>query len=91
MGHRIELEEIEREIEKNSKIQRACCIYDEKKSKIYAFYIGNIEKQELHEELKKNLPVFMVPNVLKQIDKFPLTKNGKIDRKQLIIELKEKK
>ena len=91
MGHRIELEEIEREIEKNSEIQRACCIYDEEKSKIYAFYVGNIEKKELHERIKNNLPIFMVPNVLKQIDKFPLTKNGKIDRKLLITEQKERK
>ena len=91
MGHRIELEEIEREIEKNKEIQRACCIYHEEKSKIYAFYIGNIEKTELHDNLKNNLPVFMIPNVLRKIEKFPITKNGKIDRKELLNMLKEKK
>ena len=71
-------------MEKIDEIQRACCIYDEAKSKIRAYYIGNVEKEVLHEKLKSNLPVFMVPNILKQIEEFPVTKNGKIDRKQLI-------
>lgn len=83
MGHRIELEEIEVAINKVEGIQRVCCIYKEEKSKLYAFYIGNISKNELHEELKEKLPVFMIPNVLRQIDEFPLNKNGKIDRKEL--------
>ena len=55
-GHRIELEEIQIAMEKIDKIERACCLYHEEKSKIYGFYIGNITKQEIHEELKKTLP-----------------------------------
>ena len=83
MGHRIELEEIERAMEKVDGLERSCCIFDEKKSKLYGFYVGNIDKENVHTYLKENLPVFMVPNKLIQIDKFPITKNGKIDRKQL--------
>lgn len=82
-GHRIELEEIQIAMEKIDKIERACCLYHEEKSKIYGFYIGDITKQEIHEELKKTLPVFMIPNIFMQIDEFPLTKNGKIDRNLL--------
>lgn len=82
-GHRIELEEIERAMEKINGIERACCIYREEKSKIYGFYIGNVEKSVLHEQLKEELPVYMIPNVLKQIEEFPMNKNGKIDRKEL--------
>lgn len=84
MGHRIELEEIELAINKHKEIERVCCVYDEEKSKLYAFYIGNIDKMTLKEQLSNQLPVFMVPNVLKQIDEMPLTKNGKIDRKALL-------
>ena len=91
MGHRIELEEIELEMYKIEKIKRVCCIYDNDKSKLYAFYIGKIEKNELREILSKQLPIFMIPNVLKNIEKFPLNKNGKIDRKQLLADLKNKK
>ena len=39
MGHRIELEEIEIAIGKIEKIQRACCLYDEERSKLYGIYI----------------------------------------------------
>lgn len=83
-GHRIELEEIERTMEKINEIARACCIYKEEKSKIYGFYIGNIEKKELHDKLKEEIPIYMIPNVLTKIDEFPMTKNGKIDRKKLL-------
>ena len=83
MGHRIELEEIELEINKVEGIVRSCCIYDDEKSRLYGYYIGNIEPKELHSKLAANLPIFMIPNVLKQIDEFPLNKNGKIDRKKL--------
>ena len=86
-GHRIELEEIDRAMEKIEGIERACCIYKEEKSKIYGFYVGKIDKIQLHEQLKKDLPVYMIPNVLKQIEEFPLSKNGKIDRKKLMEEM----
>lgn len=82
-GHRIELEEIQIAMEKIEKIKRACCLYQEEKSKIYGFYIGDITKNEIHDELKKDLPAFMIPNVLVQIEEFPMTKNGKIDRNAL--------
>ena len=91
MGHRIELEEIELAINKHKEIERVCCIYDEAKSKLYAFYIGNIDKKQLKSNLQEQLPVFMVPNVLRQIDEMPLTKNGKIDRKLILKNEKEKK
>lgn len=90
MGHRIELEEIELEIGKIEQIKRVCCVYHNEKSKLYAFYIGDIDKKELRESLSEKLPVFMIPNVLKQIDVFPLNKNGKIDRKQLLLNLHAK-
>lgn len=91
MGHRIELEEIEQEINKIEKIRRVCCIYNNEKNKLYAFYIGELPKNELKQQLEKSLPSFMIPNIIKQIDDFPLNKNGKIDRKQLLINLQEKK
>ena len=91
MGHRIELEEIEIAINKYKEIERVCCIYDDAKSKLYAFYIGNIDKKQLKRNLQEQLPVFMVPNVLRQIEEMPLTKNGKIDRKLILNNEKEKK
>lgn len=84
MGHRIELEEIEKAMEKISSVNRACCVFDENKSKLYGFYIGSIDKKELYSQLCKTLPSYMVPGALRKIDAFPLSKNGKIDRKLLL-------
>ena len=82
-GHRIELEEIQIALEKIDEIKRACVLYNEAKSKIYAYYIGDIDKKGIHEKLSGILPVFMMPNVMIPVEEFPLTKNGKIDRKAL--------
>lgn len=81
MGHRIELGEIENAIDKLDEIVRVCCIFEN--NKIVAFYEGDIERKAMHRKLKETLPVFMLPNVYKQIDSFPLNKNGKIDRGEL--------
>ncbi|MCH5314501.1 MAG: amino acid adenylation domain-containing protein [Eubacterium sp.] len=84
MGHRIELEEIEKAMNGIDGISRSCCVFEEKKNKLYGFYIGEIEKEELHRKLSEKLPVFMVPGALRKADEFPLTKNGKTDRKKLV-------
>ena len=83
MGHRIELEEIEREMAAIDGVERCCCIFDEKKSRLKGFYIGSVEKDALHAEMKEKLPAFMVPGILRRVEDMPLTKNGKIDRKKL--------
>lgn len=84
MGHRIELEEIERAMENIEGISRACCIFDEKKAKLYGFYVGDMEKKELHHLMSSSLPPFMVPGALRKVEQMPLTKNGKTDRRALM-------
>ena len=83
MGHRIELEEIEREMSAVDGVELCCCIFDEKRSRLRGFYVGSIAKDELHQQMKEKLPAFMVPGILRQVTEMPLTKNGKIDRKRL--------
>lgn len=84
MGHRIELEEIESAMAAIDGIERVCCVFDEAKSKLYGFYVGDLDKKELHKKMTEKLPVFMVPGALRKVDEMPLTKNGKIDRKLLM-------
>jgi len=84
MGHRIELEEIEAAINGCNGVTRACCVFDTKRNKIVAFYVGEADKESIHTYLSEKLPVFMIPNVFNQIDEMPLTQNGKIDRKLLL-------
>lgn len=83
MGHRIELGEIEAAMNTVDGIFRCCCMFDERKNKIVAFYEGNLEKRELKKKMGELLPVFMLPNVFRAVEKIPLTKNGKIDRKSI--------
>lgn len=86
-GHRIELEEIEHAISDIPEVERCCVLFSEAKQKLYGFYSGSIDKKQLHSMLKDSLPVYMIPGILRQLDVFPLTKNGKIDRKQLLEEV----
>lgn len=91
MGHRIELGEIETALHRIDGITRSCCIYDEKKNKLYAFYEGDLDRREIARELGVSLPAFMIPNVFCQVEKMPLTDHGKIDRKALRREHMEEK
>lgn len=89
-GHRIELEEVDKAIMEVDGVIRCCTIFDEEKSKLYAFYIGDMDKKELNAKLRETMPVYMMPTFLIRRDEFPMTKNGKIDRKKLMEDRKKK-
>ena len=83
MGHRIELEEIDKNITNMTNVIRSTTIFIPDKEKLVCFYVGSIDKKELYTNLKKELPIFMVPTKYYKLDNMPLTKNGKVDRKEL--------
>lgn len=83
MGHRIELSEVELAIERIRDIVRVCCMYDEKRDKIIAFYQGKADDKMIFEQLSDVLPSFMIPNQFIMVEEMPLNKNGKIDRNAL--------
>lgn len=94
MGHRIELGEIEADVSLIKNVKMCCCIFIKKNAKIVLFYVGNISKKEITEEIKKRLPRYMVPNAIMQLDSLPMTPNGKMDRmemEKIYTEKKEKK
>lgn len=80
MGHRIELEEIELAINAMDGVDRGYCVFDQDRNRIIAYYIGELPKNEVRARLLEKLPSYMVPNLFQQIEKIPMTKNGKIDR-----------
>ena len=80
-GHRIELEEIERAMNAMEGVERCICVFDEKRQRLKGFYVGTIDKNELHRRMSETLPPFMVPGYLRPIETIVLNKNGKIDRK----------
>ncbi|MBE6137269.1 MAG: amino acid adenylation domain-containing protein [Erysipelotrichaceae bacterium] len=83
LGHRIELEEVENLICNIDGISRCICSFDYERKKLYAFYMGTLDKKALHEKIKEKLPIYMIPSKLVQVENYPLNKNGKVDRKEL--------
>ncbi|MGB7604620.1 MAG: amino acid adenylation domain-containing protein, partial [Lutisporaceae bacterium] len=86
-GYRIELGEVEARILSCEGIKEATVIAREAEGNKYicAYITGNREftVSELREYLLKELPEYMIPTYFIQLDKLPLTANGKIDRKAL--------
>ena len=74
------MEEIECVMEQISGLDRAVCLMDEKRNRLVAFYLGNINTDEIKEKMKNKLPVYMIPHKIVKTDSMPLNKNGKTDR-----------
>ncbi|MDQ0418593.1 amino acid adenylation domain-containing protein [Croceifilum oryzae] len=85
-GFRIELGEIEATLEKNPSIKEAVVIVREDRpgdQRLIAYVINNGDTQHWRESLKTELPNHMIPSHLVELESFPLTPNGKTDRKAL--------
>lgn len=87
-GLRIELEEIENKINSLPYINSCVVIVRENVDAhkyLCAYYVADnkIDSADIRKYLEKILPRYMVPNYFIQMDNFPHTSNGKIDKKIL--------
>ncbi|MDC8004736.1 amino acid adenylation domain-containing protein [Aureisphaera galaxeae] len=87
-GHRIELGEIETTLQSKEGINEVVVLVEtssEGEMELVAYYVSeNSESiKNLREFLKEKLPNYMIPNVFVSLDAFPLTTNGKVDKKKL--------
>ena len=89
-GFRIELGEVEAAIGGHNGIAQVCIVphTDENGHTQLAAYFSEFAENsvsipELAQTLKRNLPAQMLPAFYTRLDRFPLTSNGKIDRKAL--------
>lgn len=89
-GNRIELGEIETAAKSLAGVQNACVLFDAEKEDIVLFVETEVDLvlRKLNLELKKILPVYMLPTRLICLAQFPQTPNGKIDRISLRNQLK---
>lgn len=83
LGHRIELGEIETLVSSMDEVKQCCCIYDHVKNKIILFVLGIVNQENVFLLLKNSLPYYMIPAKIIQLSEFPITQNGKIDRKKM--------
>jgi acyl-coenzyme A synthetase/AMP-(fatty) acid ligase len=88
-GNRIELGEIEHALTGVLKINEAIVIpriEDGQEDKLVAFIQNKEEltQQNIRLKLAKILPGYMVPDLFIELDQFPLTDNGKVNRKALM-------
>ncbi|WP_130243294.1 non-ribosomal peptide synthetase [Vibrio vulnificus] len=91
-GHRIELPDIERNIERCHSVAQACVLFlpemHKDSGRVIAFFTA--EKNEhvntalLRKDLAHYLPAYMLPNPIFQLETMPRTVHGKIDKKALL-------
>ncbi len=89
MGHRIEIGEIEAAAQCVRGVERAIClpIRDEP----ILFYVGRVTTRSLCAQLLHTLPRDYMPTHVVYVDVFPLTDNGKIDRRALVARYEKEK
>jgi amino acid adenylation domain-containing protein/thioester reductase-like protein len=88
-GYRVELGDIEAAISKHPDVKEAVVItrednMGEKRLLAYVIFKNNLDLlSALRVYLKEQLPEYMVPASFVMMDSFPLTPNGKVDRRAL--------
>lgn len=88
-GYRIELSEIEYYLNTFDKVIDSCCLAVKdngivKGIKAYVQVSKDIDEIKIKEKLKSLLPNYMIPKTIVILNKFPINKNGKIDREALV-------
>ena len=83
LGHRVELDEIERAACRTEGVAECCVLYDREKETICLFYTGTASVRELSLSLRQTLPGFMIPRKMKQLEAMPKLPNGKTDMNTL--------
>lgn len=84
-GIRVELGDIENAACTIDGIERACAVLDkEKKMVLFLKTKNEYSEREIKKLLKEHVPKYMVPDKAVLVENFPVNKNGKIDRKELL-------
>ncbi|PWT77348.1 MAG: non-ribosomal peptide synthetase [Bacteroidetes bacterium] len=87
-GFRVELGEIENVLQQCAGVAHAVVIAREDKEggkRLIAYIVpeGEFNKESIANFLQSKLPAYMIPRVLMELNRIPLTANGKVDKKAL--------
>ncbi len=92
-GYRVELGEIENVIDHFIKPAKCAVIFDKNEDELIAIIEkgnnDNIGADEVFVKLRQQLPVYMCPSKIIEIEKLPLTSSGKADKNKLHSSIKE--
>ena len=94
-GYRVELSEIEHALMQVDGIRQACVVIKDRETKedtinyLVGYYVSDenndlSDQTEIKAKLSKVLPEYMIPSAFIRISSFPLTPNGKIDKRSLL-------
>ncbi|MEH0449387.1 amino acid adenylation domain-containing protein [Streptomyces sp. B21-102] len=90
-GYRIELGEIEAALMQHPQVRAAVAVVQGEQhgaKRLIAFVVpqeGGRVPEDVIEFLGAKLPAYMVPGVYLELDSLPLTANGKVDRRALVV------
>lgn len=86
-GYRIELDEIEQQIGRMDGVDTCAVTVKNDGSgavtMIKACFTGTAEPESVKDRLRLELPEYMVPKLVRRVDRLPVNANGKLDRKAL--------
>jgi amino acid adenylation domain-containing protein/FkbM family methyltransferase len=89
-GYRIELGEIEARMQEYPGVDLCMVTVREdtpREKRLVGYLVAksgmSVDPAELREHLSAKLPEYMIPSAIVTLDRFPLTPNGKVDRKAL--------
>jgi aryl carrier-like protein len=89
-GHRIELGEVEAALEEQASVRQAIVEVREGaagQKQLLTYLVmkegASAGDEELRGKLREKLPEYMIPRVYLRLSEFPLTRSGKVDRRNL--------
>ncbi|WP_326665122.1 amino acid adenylation domain-containing protein [Streptomyces sp. NBC_00385] len=85
-GQRVELGEIEAALAARPRVDGACALVREDRpgdQRLVGYVTGGADPADVRAALARELPEHMVPSAVVALDAFPLSPNGKLDRRAL--------
>lgn len=83
-GYRVELGEIEGILSRHPRVSSAVAtLTKDEKPKLVAYLQGSGSEEEIARFAKDRLPGYMVPSSFIWLERFPVTRNGKVDKARL--------
>ncbi|MBZ9770994.1 non-ribosomal peptide synthetase [Mesorhizobium sp. CO1-1-8] len=87
-GYRVETSEVEAAMSAHSKVRESAVLAETRdtRTQLVGFFTSDIQEdtRRMRDHLENHLPDYMVPSRLVQVEKMPVTPNGKVDQIRLL-------